>query len=136
MGNNPWAGDNSSIISNLLKKNSRTFKDLIIFQGLSRPGFFLTNSRTFQDFQGPWGPCIKIDITSLKAEFCRRYNYLKNIITSRRRAFAQNVEFLLHSWWCLLHNSAVCTHSYLHWYRARFYHSNFNISFHDKVYIY
>jgi hypothetical protein len=58
LGNNHWAGDNSSIISSLLKKNSRTFKDLIIFQGLSRPGFFLTNSRTNQDFQGPWGPCI------------------------------------------------------------------------------
>jgi hypothetical protein len=33
------------------------------FQGLSVskdfPGldFFLTNSKTFQDFQGPWGPC-------------------------------------------------------------------------------
>jgi hypothetical protein len=58
LGNNPWAGDNSSIISSLLKKNSRTFKDLIIFQGLSRPGFILTNLRTFQDFQGPWGPCF------------------------------------------------------------------------------
>jgi hypothetical protein len=29
LGNNPWAGDNSSIISSLLKKNSRTFKDLV-----------------------------------------------------------------------------------------------------------
>jgi hypothetical protein len=39
LGNNPWAGDNSSIISSLLKKNSRTFKDLDFFkqiQGLSR----------------------------------------------------------------------------------------------------
>ena len=27
LGNNPWAGNNSSIISSLLKKNSRTFKD-------------------------------------------------------------------------------------------------------------
>jgi hypothetical protein len=35
LGNNLWAGDNSSIISSLLKKNSRTFKDLIIFQGLT-----------------------------------------------------------------------------------------------------
>jgi hypothetical protein len=49
LGNNPWAGDNSSIISSLLKKNSRTFKDLIIFQGLSRPGFFFNK---FKDFPG------------------------------------------------------------------------------------
>jgi hypothetical protein len=49
LGNNPWAGDNSSIISSLLTKNSRTFKDLIIFQGLSRPGFFLNK---FKDFLG------------------------------------------------------------------------------------
>jgi hypothetical protein len=31
LGNNPWAGNNYSIISSLLKKNSRTFKDLISF---------------------------------------------------------------------------------------------------------
>ena len=47
LGNNPWAGDNSSIISSLLKKISKDFPGL---------DFFLTNSRTFQDFQGPWGP--------------------------------------------------------------------------------
>ena len=40
LGNNPWAGNKSSIISSLMKKNSRTFKDLISFQGLSKPGFF------------------------------------------------------------------------------------------------
>ena len=49
MGNNSWACNNSSIISSLLKKNSRTFKDLISFQGLSRPGFFFNK---FKDFPG------------------------------------------------------------------------------------
>jgi hypothetical protein len=49
LGNNPWAGNNSSIISSLLKKNSRTFRDLISPQGLSRPGFF---ENKFKDFPG------------------------------------------------------------------------------------
>ena len=49
LGNNPWAGNNSSIISSLLEKNSRTFKDLISFQGLSRSGFFFNK---FKDFPG------------------------------------------------------------------------------------
>jgi hypothetical protein len=49
LGNNPWAGNNFSIISSLLKINSRTFKDLISFQGLSRPGFFFNK---FKDFPG------------------------------------------------------------------------------------
>ena len=34
---------------------SRTSAD---FQGLSSPGIFFTNSRTFHDFQGPWTPCF------------------------------------------------------------------------------
>jgi hypothetical protein len=59
LGNNPWAGDNSSIISSLLEKkipgHSRTLSFSKDFPGLD---FFLTNSRTFQDFQGPWGPCL------------------------------------------------------------------------------
>jgi hypothetical protein len=55
LGNNPWAGDNSSIISSLLKKNSRTFKDLIIFQGLSRPGFFLNK---FKDSIQGFNSCL------------------------------------------------------------------------------
>ena len=57
LGNNPWAGNNSPIISSLLKKNSRTFKDLISFQGLSRPGFFFKQiqglSKIFKDRGDP-----------------------------------------------------------------------------------
>jgi hypothetical protein len=34
---------------------SRTLSVSKDFPGLD---FFLTNSRTFQDFQGPWGPCM------------------------------------------------------------------------------
>ena len=56
LGNNPWAGNNSSIISSILKKISRTFKDLIISKDFPGLDFFKTNSRTFQDFQGPWEP--------------------------------------------------------------------------------
>jgi hypothetical protein len=31
LGNNPWAGDNSAIISSLLKKNSKDFPGLDFF---------------------------------------------------------------------------------------------------------
>jgi hypothetical protein len=49
LGNNPWA----VIILQKFQDIQGSFsKD---FPGLD---FFLTNSRTFQDFQGPWGPCL------------------------------------------------------------------------------
>jgi hypothetical protein len=59
LGNNPWAGDNSSIISSLLKKNeipglSRTN----IFQGLSRPGFFFNKFKDFPGFSRTVGTLI------------------------------------------------------------------------------
>jgi hypothetical protein len=71
LGNNSWAGDNSSIISSLLKKNSRTFKDLIIFQGLSRPGFFFYKFKDFPGFSRTVGTLFRAfylvsDDTSLK----------------------------------------------------------------------
>ena len=65
MGNNPWAGNNSSTISSLLKKNSRTFKDLISFQGLSRPGFFFNKFKDFPGFSTAVGTLL------LRTALCR-----------------------------------------------------------------
>ena len=52
--------------------HSRIFKDRNpnsrTFQGLE---FSFANSRTFQDFEGPWQPCLKIQIQ--KQVFCRLY---------------------------------------------------------------
>jgi hypothetical protein len=55
-GNIPLAGNNSSIISSLLKKIPGLSRTLLVSKDFPGLDFFLTNSRTFQDFQGPWGP--------------------------------------------------------------------------------
>jgi hypothetical protein len=56
LGNIPRAGNNSSIISSLLKKIPGLSRTLLVSKDFPGLDFFLTNSRTFQDFQGPWGP--------------------------------------------------------------------------------
>jgi hypothetical protein len=56
LGNNPWAGNNSSIISSLLKKNSRTFKTLSVSKDFPGLDFFKQIqglSRIFKDRGDP-----------------------------------------------------------------------------------
>ena len=50
MGNDPWAGNNSSIIASSLEENSRSFKDLIRVEGLSTAGFFFHKFKNFPGF--------------------------------------------------------------------------------------
>jgi hypothetical protein len=53
LGNIPWA---IFLISSLLKKIPGLSRTLLVSKDFPGLDFFLTNSRTFQDFQGPWGP--------------------------------------------------------------------------------